>query len=90
MKNLLPDLRSAGVINLEMEASGQFVIGRLHGMRMGAILAVVANRATDKWGEKGGEEKASKAASEAVFIMKEWESKGEVTMKLSKCLRIDG
>ena len=58
MENIIPDLRSAGVINIEMEAAGQFVVGRLHGMRMGAILSVLANRATDKWGEKGGEEKA--------------------------------
>jgi len=90
MANIIPDLRSAGVINIEMEASGQFVVGRLHGMRMGAILAVLANRATNKWGEKGGEEKASKAASEAVYILREWEVKGEVSLSLSKRLRIGG
>ena len=89
MANLIPDLTAAGVINIEMEASGQFVVGRLHGMRMGAILAVLANRATNKWGEKGGEEKASKAASEAVYLLKEWEVKGEVSLKLSKRLRIE-
>ena len=88
MANIIPDLRSAGVVNLEMEASGQFVVGRLHGMRMGAILAVLANRATNKWGEKGGEEKASKAASEALFILRNWEVKGEVSLNLSKRLRI--
>jgi len=89
MANIIPDLQSAGVINLEMEAAGQFVVGRLHGIRMGAILAVLANRATNKWGEKGGEEKASKAASEAVYILKDWAVKGEVTMNLSKRLRIE-
>jgi len=88
MANIIPDLRSAGVVNIEMEASGQFVVGRLHGMRMGAILAVLANRATNKWGEKGGEEKASKAASEALFILRNWEVKGEVSLNLSKRLRI--
>jgi len=90
MADIIPDLRSAGVINLEMEASGQFVVGRLHGMRMGAIMAVLANRATNQWGEKGGEEKASKAASEAVYILREWDVKGEIKMSLSKRLRVEG
>ena len=89
MADIIPDLISAGVVNLEMEASGQFVVGRLHGLRMGAILAVIANRATDKWGDKGGEEKASKAASEAVYILKDWTVKGEISMSLSKRLRIE-
>jgi len=89
MADIIPDLVSAGVVNLEMEASGQFVVGRLHGLRMGAILAVIANRATDKWGDKGGEEKASKAASEAVYILKDWAVKGEISMSLSKRLRIE-
>jgi len=89
MADIIPDLISAGVVNLEMEASGQFVVGRLHGLRMGAILAVIANRATDKWGDKGGEEKASKAASEAVYILKDWAVKGEISMSLSKRLRIE-
>jgi len=89
MKDIIPDLTTSGVVNIEMEVSGQFVVGRLHGIRMGAILAVLANRATNKWGEKGGEEKASKAASEAVFILKDWEIKGEIILNLSKRLRID-
>jgi len=88
MGDIIPDLMTAGVVNIEMEVSGQFVVGRLHGMRMGAILAVIANRATNQWGDKGGEEKASKAASEAVFILRDWEIKGEITLNLSKRLRI--
>ena len=88
MSDIIPDLTTAGVVNIEMEVSGQFVVGRLHGMRMGAILAVIANRATNQWGEKGGEEKASKAASEAVYILRDWEIKGEITLNLSKRLRI--
>ena len=89
MGAMIDDLRTAGVINIEMEAAGQFVVGRLHGMRMGAILAVVSNRVTNVWGEKGGEAKATKAASEAVYILKGWEVSGEVSLKLSKRLRID-
>ncbi|MCL2110928.1 MAG: nucleoside phosphorylase [Clostridiales bacterium] len=90
LANIIPDLQSAGVVNIEMECSGQFVVGRLHGMRMGAILAVVANRVTDRWGEEGGEEKSTKAASEAVFILKDWEVSGDIKLNLSKRLRIKG
>ena len=89
MSNIIPDLITAGVVNIEMEAAGQFVVGRLHKMRMGAVLAVVANRITDKWGDKGGEEKASKASSEAVYILKDWQVKGEISLNLSKRLRIE-
>ena len=86
---LVPDLRSAGVINIEMEAAGQFVVGRLHGMRMGAILAVISNRVTDRWGDNGGEEKSARAASEAVYILNNWEAGEEISLKLSKGLCID-
>ena len=82
MERLVPDLISAGVTNIEMEAAGQFVVGRLHGMRMGAVLAVVANRVTDQWGDAGGEEKACRAAAEAIRILADWDARGEVTVQL--------
>jgi uridine phosphorylase len=88
MANLIPDLQSAGIINIEMEASGQFVVGRLHGMRMAAVMAVISNRVTNKWGEAGGEEKAAKAASEALYILRDWDVKSEISLKLSKRNRI--
>ena len=88
MAGIIPDLRSAGVVNIEMEAAGQYVVGRLHGMRMGAILAVVSNRVTNEWGETGGEGKSAMAASEAVYILKGWEADGGVSLKLSNKLRI--
>jgi uridine phosphorylase len=78
--NIIPDLRSAGVTNIEMEAAGQFVVGRLHGMRMGAVLAVIANRITDEWGDKGGEEKSAKAATEAIRILSEWDRTRKVEL----------
>jgi uridine phosphorylase len=81
---IIPDLQAAGVINIEMEAAGQFVVGRLHGMRMGAIFAVVSNRVTNKWGEVGGETKATKAASEAMRLLREWDVRGEISLKLSE------
>ena len=62
----------------EMEAAGQFVVGRLHGMRMGAVMSVIANRTLDRWGDNGGEEKACRAASEAMRILSEWDGSGRV------------
>lgn len=78
--SILPDLKAAGVTNIEMEAAGQFVVGRLHGMRMGAVMSVIANRTSDRWGDNGGEEKACLAASEAMKILSEWDSSGKVRL----------
>ena len=85
-KNILPDLSAAKVTNIEMETAAQFVIGRLHGMRMGCILSVISNRVLDRWGDNGGEAKACLAACEAVRILSEWDSSGEinVTMKMRR------
>jgi uridine phosphorylase len=80
--DIIPDLQSAGVTNIEMEAAGQFVVGALHGMRMGAILAVVANRVTDEWGDQGGEKRACLAAAEAVRILSEWDDTGQAKLGL--------
>lgn len=88
-ENIIPDLMSAKVTNIEMEASGQFVIGKLHGMRMGAILSVMANRVLDKWGDNGGEAKACLAASEAMKILKGWDESGQIsiTAKMPKVIK---
>jgi uridine phosphorylase len=80
--NIIPDLQSAKVTNIEMETAGQFVVGHLHGMRMGAILSVIANRPLNKWGDNGGEEKACRAASEAIRILREWDDKKKVDVSL--------
>ena len=81
-ENIIPDLAAAKVTNIEMEAAAQFVVGKLHGMRMGAVLAVVSNRVLDRWGDAGGEEKACLAASEAMRILKEWDDSGRVTINI--------
>ena len=70
-EKIIPDLQQARVTNIEMETSGQYVIGYLHGMRMGAVLSVIANRVLDRWGDEGGEEKACLAACEAMKILEE-------------------
>ena len=75
---IIPDLQQAGVTNIEMETSGQFVVGHLHGMRMGAVLSVISNRVLDRWGDNGGEAKACLAASEAMRILKEWDESGVI------------
>ena len=83
-EKILPDLTTAGVTNIEMETSGQLVVGYLHGMRMGAILSVISNRVLDRWGDNGGEEKACLAATEAMKILKEWDETGEVKLSIKK------
>lgn len=44
MKNIVPDMQAAGVLNFEMEAATVFTISSLYGIRAGAIFTVVANR----------------------------------------------
>jgi uridine phosphorylase len=72
--DIIPNLQQAGVTNIDMDTAGQFVVGYLHGMRMGAILSVIANRVTNEWGDNGGENRACQAASEAVDILREWDA----------------
>lgn len=79
-ENIIPDLQTAGVTNIEMETSGQFIVGQLHGMRMGAVLSVISNRVLDRWGDNGGEENACLAASEAMRILKSWDESGMVSV----------
>jgi uridine phosphorylase len=69
---LIDDLRAAGVDCLEMECSALFVLARLFGMRSGAILGAVANRATNAFGDNGVEDRAIAAANEAVAILDDW------------------
>ncbi len=70
---VIDDLRRAGVACLEMECSALFILARLFGMRSGAILGAVANRATNAFGDNGAEERTINAANEAVAILAEWD-----------------
>ncbi len=76
-ENILPDIEQQGVKVLEMDTGGQFVIAYLHGIRMGAILAVVANRKSNSFAYNNGEEKACLATSLALQILKEWDDEGK-------------
>lgn len=72
---IVPDLQQAMVTNIDMDTAGQYVVGYLHRMRMGAVLSVIANRVTDTWGDNGGEARACQAASEAIGILHEWKER---------------
>jgi len=80
--NIIGDLAAAKVTNIEMECAAQYVVGRLRGMRMGAILSVISNRVLDRWGDSGGEDKACLAASEAVRVLTEWDKAGEISVSM--------
>ena len=67
--HIIPDLQSAGVTNIDTDTSGQYIVGQLHGMRMGAVMSIISNRIRDTWGDNGGEEKVSRVACEAVRIL---------------------
>lgn len=74
-EQIVPNLQQAGVTNIDMDTSGQYVVGKLHGMRMAAVLSVIANRVTDTWGDNGGEARACRAASEAIKILHDWQAR---------------
>ncbi|MDR1378547.1 MAG: nucleoside phosphorylase [Synergistaceae bacterium] len=73
-EKIIPDLIQARVTSIDMETAAQYVVGYLHGMRMGAVLSVIANRIFDCWGDNGGEEKACLVACEAMKILCESQS----------------
>ena len=72
--HLIDDLRQARVTNIDTDSAGQFIVGYLHGMRNASILAVLTNRLTGEWAaDDEGENRACRAACEAMRIMKEWD-----------------
>ncbi len=75
-KNFLEDLQKAGVLNFEMETSCILTLSSLFGLRAGAVCAILSNRVTGEFSFSGpGEERAGRAASEAVKILHEWDEK---------------
>lgn len=75
-KDIIPDLQAARVLSMEMDTSGPYITAYLSGVRMAAILTIVANRVLNTWGYYDGEEKACLAASEALKILSEWDKTG--------------
>ncbi|MDD5172947.1 MAG: nucleoside phosphorylase [Patescibacteria group bacterium] len=72
LKNIVPDLQKANVINLDMENSIIFTLASLYNFRAGAICVVFDNLITNKWIVKG-EEKLGKVASESMVILNQWD-----------------
>jgi uridine phosphorylase len=70
---LIERLQKQRVITMEMEASAIFTLTALFGLRSGCVLAVYANRVTDKF-EVKGEEDACQVAVEAVRTLIRWDS----------------
>jgi uridine phosphorylase len=70
--NLVERLQKQHVITMEMEASTIFTLAGIYGFRSGCVLAVYANRVTDKF-EVRGEDDACKVAVEAVRILSKWD-----------------
>ncbi len=64
----LEELRAAGVINFEMEASAILTLASLYGLRAGAVCTVYANRVTGEFRTEG-ETKAAETASLAAALL---------------------
>jgi uridine phosphorylase len=75
-EKLVERLQQQHVVTMEMEASTIFTLAGIYGFRSGCVLAVYANRATNKF-EVRGEEDACKVAVEAVRILIKWDSDRE-------------
>lgn len=74
-RKLIGELRQMRVTNLDTDSAGQFIVGYMHGMRMGSILSVVTNRIENVWAKDDeGERRACLAACEAVKILRERDS----------------
>lgn len=70
--NLLADLRAANVLCFEMEAATIFTLGRIFGLKTGAVLAVVGNRAVDEFKPGAGVDSAIEVAIQAVNNIKNY------------------
>ena len=73
MRNLIPDLRAAGVLNFEMEAATLFTVARLYGGRAGAITAVIAQRESKHFCRDAGIDAAIDVANEAIRKLRAWD-----------------
>ncbi len=69
-KQLVADLRAAKVLCFDMESSTLFTLGRLFGVRTGALFAVVGNRVTGEFKADEGVEDAIEVAVDGVRRLK--------------------
>ena len=69
---LVDDLRRAGVLNFEMEASAIFTLASIYGLRAGSVAVVFANRITGEF-KVVPQDDVARVACEAVKILSEWD-----------------
>jgi uridine phosphorylase len=70
--HVIDEMRAAKVICFEMEAATLFTLGRVFGLKTGAVFAVVANRATNEFALEAGVDKAIDVAVESVRLLKKY------------------
>ncbi|MDA4126888.1 MAG: nucleoside phosphorylase [Thaumarchaeota archaeon] len=70
--HLIEDLRAANVLCFEMESATLFTLGRIFGLKTGAVFAVVANRVTNEFKVEAGVEAAVEVAVESVKRLKKY------------------
>ena len=69
--SLMRDLQQARVLCFEMESATLFTLGRLFGIKTGALFAVVGNRVTNDFRMDAGVEDSIATAVEAVRLFKQ-------------------
>ena len=70
--HLLEDLRAANVLCFEMEAATLFTLGRIFGLKTGAVFGVVGSRTTDEFKPGAGIAAAIEIAIGAVRKLKKY------------------
>ena len=70
--HIVDELRAAKVLCFEMEAATLFTLGRVFGLKTGALFAVVANRATNDLRPDAGVDRAIDVAVGSVKLLKKY------------------
>jgi uridine phosphorylase len=73
MAGLIADLRQSRVLCFEMESSTIFTLGRIYGLKTGALFGVVGSRITDEFRPGAGVADAIQVAIEAVRRLRDYE-----------------
>jgi uridine phosphorylase len=82
MKSIIPDMKAAGVLNIEMEAATVLTISSLYKLRAGAIFTVVANRVDNSFKyDKSSTDQNIEVANLAMQILHKWDKQKEESGK---------
>lgn len=73
MASLVKDMQDANVVCFEMEASTLFTLGRIFGLKTGAVFAVIANRVSDEFKVGAGVEDAIRVAVGSVSNFRKYD-----------------